>query len=152
MAGGKGHMIGGVVFSLIALHLVSHYFIAPKLMDMIIYISIALLFSLWPDVDIKSIGQKVFYTIFFITDCYLIFMDEYKFAAYFGLFIILPILAKHRGWTHSLWAMFLVPLPLLFLPLAIENNSGFSGIPFYLSAVTGYFSHLALDGKFNPLK
>jgi len=30
-----------VVFSLIALHLVSHYFIAPKLMDMIIYISIA---------------------------------------------------------------------------------------------------------------
>lgn len=58
-------MIGGMVFSLIALHLVSHYFIAPKLMDMIIYVSIALLFSLWPDVDIKSIGQKVFYTIFF---------------------------------------------------------------------------------------
>ena len=40
------------------------------------------MFSLWPDVDIKSIGQKVFYSIFFLTDAILIFyFQNYKAVA-----------------------------------------------------------------------
>ena len=78
---------------------------------------------------------------------FLIFKEEYQIAAYFGLIIILPILAKHRGWTHSKIAMVLVPLPILLYPMYIKNSMDFSGAPYYAAAVTGYFSHLVLDGE-----
>ena len=147
MAVGKGHLFGGFIFVLIFLHTITNYFFRPDLFDIVLYIAIALMFSVWPDVDIKSIGQKFFYTIFFLTDCYLIYNDEYKIAAYFGLIIILPILAKHRGWTHSKIAMILVPIPILLYPMYINNFMDFSGAPYYAAAVTGYFSHLVLDGE-----
>ena len=155
MASGKGHLVGGMIFALIGLHLFAHYFFVPTYLDMVIYVSLALMFSVWPDVDIKSIGQKFFYSVFFLTDCYLIFHEQYQLAAYLGLLIILPILAKHRGWTHSIWAMFLIPSPLLLYPVLKGGSLDaftFSGVPYYASALTGYFSHLFLDGKFKPWK
>ena len=92
-------------------------------------------------------GQKLFYIIFFFTDIYLIVTSQYKSSAFFGLLIILPILSKHRGWTHSYWAMFLIPSPILIYPMLLENTFDVSGFPYYLSAITGYLSHLLLDKK-----
>ena len=126
----------------------ANYFFVPNAMEIVIYAAIILMFSLWPDVDIKGLGQKVFYTIFFITDLILIFyFQHYKAAAYFGLLIILPILAKHRGWTHYRITAIILPLPLILVPLFVFNGTLFEGIPFYLAAVTGYFSHLFFDKK-----
>ena len=82
-----------------------------------------------------------------LVDLILIYLEEYKIAAYFGLIIILPILAKHRGWTHSIPAMFLIPSPILLYPIYVAGSYDFSGAPFYACAVTGYFSHLVLDGE-----
>jgi len=147
MSSGKGHLFGGFIFVLVAIHTISNYFFQPDLLDLILYLSIGLMFSVWPDVDIKSIGQKLFYTIFFITDIYLILLNEFKIAAFFGLIIILPILANHRGWTHSKIAMILIPTPFLIYPIYISGSFDFSGLPFYACAVTGYFSHLVLDGE-----
>jgi len=95
MAGGKGHLIGGFIFMLVLLHTISHYFYRPSLLDLVLYVAIGLMFAVWPDVDIKSIGQKFFYTVFLLVDLILIYLEEYKIAAYFGLIIILPI------WTLS---------------------------------------------------
>ena len=147
MAGGKGHLIGGFIFIIILLHTITHYFYRPTPLDLVLYIAIGLMFAVWPDVDIKSIGQKFFYSVFFLVDLFLVYSEEYKIAAYFGLIIILPILAKHRGWTHSIPAMFLVPAPILLYPIYISGSFDFSGGPYYACAVTGYFSHLVLDGK-----
>ena len=63
MASGKGHLIGGFIFIIIFIHIISHYFFQPTLIDIILYIAIGLMFAVWPDVDIKSIGQKFFYSI-----------------------------------------------------------------------------------------
>ena len=65
--------------------------------------------------------KKFFYTVFFIVDVFLVYKEEYKIAAYFGLIIILPILAKHRGWTHSILAMLLVPAPSIISHLCIRE-------------------------------
>ena len=73
MAGGKGHLIGGFIFILVLLHTITHYFYRPSLLDLIMYIAIGLMFAVWPDVDIKSIGQKFFYTVFFLVDIYLVY-------------------------------------------------------------------------------
>tara|TARA_B110000467_G_scaffold67058_1_gene61112 strand:- start:5945 stop:6403 length:459 start_codon:yes stop_codon:yes gene_type:complete len=147
MSGGKGHLFGGFIFMLIFLHTITHYFFRPDFLDLVLYMAIGLMFSVWPDVDIKSIGQKFFYTVFFLVDIFLIYHEEYKIGSYFGLIIILPILAKHRGWTHSIPAMFLVPAPIILYPIYMSKSFDFSGAPFYACAVTGYFSHLVLDRK-----
>lgn len=147
MSSGKGHLIFGIIAVFVFLFIVSNYFFVPNTIDIVLYVVIGILFSLWPDVDTKSLGQKLFYTLFFFTDLYLIWLEEYKIAAYLGLIIILPVLAKHRGWTHSKAAMILVPLPILLYPMWVNAALDFSFLPYYAIAVTGYFSHLLLDGK-----
>ena len=148
MASGKGHILGGLVFLWLFLTILANFFFVPSAMEIIIFAAIAVMFSLWPDVDIKSIGQKVFYTIFFVTDAILVFyFQDYKTAAFFGLLIILPILAKHRGWTHSRLTAVLLPTPLLLVPMYIFEGSLAQGLPYYFAAVTGYFSHLFFDKK-----
>ena len=148
MASGKGHILGGLVFLWLFLTILANFFFVPSAMEIIIFAAIAVMFSLWPDVDIKSLGQKVFYTIFFVTDAILVFyFQDYKTAAFFGLLIILPILAKHRGWTHSRLTAVLLPTPLLLVPMYVFEGSLAQGLPYYFAAVTGYFSHLFFDIK-----
>ena len=148
MSSGKGHIVGGFVFLWLFLTVLSNYFFVPSAMEIVIFAAIAIMFALWPDVDIKSIGQKLFYTIFFITDVVLIFyFKELETAAYFGLLIILPILAKHRGWTHWRSTAILLPVPLMLAPMYMYGGTLLEGAPYYCAAVTGYFSHLFFDKK-----
>ena len=148
MSSGKGHIVGGFVFLWLFLTVLSNYFFVPSAMEIVIFAAIAIMFALWPDVDIKSIGQKLFYTIFFITDVVLIFyFKELETAAYFGLLIILPILAKHRGWTHWRSTAILLPAPLMLAPMYMYGGTLLEGAPYYCAAVTGYFSHLFFDKK-----
>ena len=148
MASGKRHIIGGFVFFWMFLAILSNFFFVPSVMEIIIFSAIAVMFSLWPDVDIKSLGQRVFYTIFFVTDVVLIFyFKDYKAAAFFGLLIILPVLAKHRGWTHSKITAVLLPTPLILVPMYAYGGTLAEGLPYYFAAVTGYFSHLFFDKK-----
>jgi membrane-bound metal-dependent hydrolase YbcI (DUF457 family) len=58
---------------------------------------------------------------------------------------MLPILSRHRGWTHTWWAMLLVPSPLLILPYLHVPERPLVGLPFYGAAVVGYLSHLVVD-------
>ena len=133
--------------------------------------TIALLFGLFPDVDIKSKSQKIFYSLLFVLNLSLIlFFQRYLEAAILGLFAMLPILSKHRGWTHSRITMILLPGLFLVIPLYIEYSSyGVawkelpelfdslveyenldetfrSGLAFYVAGLIGYASHLFLDG------
>ena len=133
--------------------------------------AIALLFGLWPDVDIKSKSQKIFYSVLFVLNVSLIFfLHRYLEAALLGLFAMLPILSKHRGWTHSKITMILLPSLFLAIPIYIEypnwgtgwkdlpdlfdslitweslSDTLRSGLAFYVAGFIGYATHLYLDG------
>lgn len=114
-------------------------------------IVLTVLFGLWPDVDLDSKGRRIFYNLFFAIDLFLIVTERFEAAAYLGLFAILPALGAHRGWTHTWWAMLLVPAPLVVVPYLYLPDMPLIGLPFYGAAVTGYFSHLLLDGLVIPL-
>ncbi len=131
---------------------------------------IAVLFGLWPDVDIKSKSQKIFYSVLFTLNLVLIvFFQKYLESALLGLFAMLPIMSKHRGWTHAKITMILLPGVFLLVPIYTnypEWTSGgnlmsdfyalrdwdylldavLSGLPFYVASFIGYGSHLHLDG------
>ena len=131
---------------------------------------IAVLFGLWPDVDIKSKSQKIFYRVLFTLNVVLIvFLQRYLESALLGLFAMLPIMSKHRGWTHAKITMILLPCVFLLIPIytsypewrsrgnlvsdvyALRDwddllDALLSGLPFYVASFIGYASHLHLDG------
>ena len=156
MAGYKGHIAGATVF--FAAYLAALLFVLSvdamyarfSAVQQVTYplalFGLCVLFGLWPDVDTNSKGQDVFYTVFFLVDVMLIVGRRFEEAAYLGLFAILPVLGHHRGWTHTWWAMLLVPSPLLVLPYVFYPAQPLAGLPFYGAAVVGYMSHLFMDG------
>ncbi len=149
MASYKGHIAGGAI--VYALFMVALAFLAgspPNWNDGPVYLALVLMGALFPDVDTNSKAQRWFYSIFFILDVGLILNARYEYAAFLGLFAMLPIIARHRGWTHSIWAMILIPLPIILLPYALLKTDPRPLISFYLCAVAGYGSHLAIDRSF----
>jgi len=108
-------------------------------------VALAVFFGLWPDVDTKSKGQSLFLSLFLILDVVLIVRRDYKRAAYLGLLIVIPVIARHRGWTHSSAAMILLPGTLYLAAVHYTGNSPTDGFPYFLAAFLGYASHLAVD-------
>jgi chromate transport protein ChrA len=138
MAGYRGHLAGATLFVLGYIALLAYAFSVDaayeqfSVLEQIGYplglVVLALLFGLWPDVDTNSKGQRVFYSIFLVTDLFLIATEQFRAAAYLGLVALLPVLSHHRGWTHTWWAMLLIPSPLLLLPSSLLR-SGRGGVP-----------------------
>lgn len=143
----KGHLAGGfVAFFLYILILIFFFSFSPKA-DVLIWFGVCMLGALWPDVDTNSMAQRLFYGTFLVIDSFLILTGKYKEASLLGFFALLPIVGKHRGWTHTLLAAFITPSPLLILPLIKpELNTG--GLELYVPALIGYLSHLVLDREF----
>ena len=108
---------------------------------------IAILFGLWPDIDTNSNGQDLFFGIGFLLDIALIWNGHIEAAAYLGLLAMTPIIGKHRGWTHSKWAMLVVPLPIVVVSYVYRGSLMPAAVIIYCAAVSGYFSHLLLDGR-----
>ncbi|MBL0332717.1 MAG: metal-dependent hydrolase [Chlorobiota bacterium] len=153
MPGYKNHISFAVVFALILIvgstttAYANSMSLPLKLSTAIGVVWLAVLFSLFPDIDIKSKGQLLFYRLFFVLDLILIILEMNKEAALLGFLTLLPIVSRHRSWTHSVFAMILIPLPILLLPMYYAKNyHNLEGLPFYLGSVAGYFSHLVADG------
>lgn len=156
MAGYKGHVAGAALFYGIYIA-VLFFVLSLGLMaqnagflqgwqPMLGMLVVAVLFGLFPDIDTNSKGQDLFFGAIFAIDVLLILNNQLEIAAYVGLVSMLPILGKHRGWTHSFWAMVLVPLPILLIPYLYNSGNLPLAALYYGAAVVGYFSHLFFDG------
>lgn len=149
MPGYKAHLAGGAVLSgAILAACIWLEFYEPQPLMAAALIAIAMMAALFPDTDTESKGQNFFYGLMAFTDLILLVNKEYEWAAILGLFAMLPAVGKHRGWTHTWWAMLIVPLPIIILPMAFFHARWEDLLPFYLAAVVGYLSHLALDREF----
>ncbi|EGB13625.1 membrane-bound metal-dependent hydrolase [Pseudodesulfovibrio mercurii] len=146
----RGHLAGGLFFGVMGL-------VGVILLGWMVFdplqaaglLGFCLLGALFPDVDTNSKGQNLYYAVFVLVDLGLIIKGLYVWAAWFGLFSMLPAVGTHRGWTHTWWAMALVPLPILVIPLFMQTQGLVQHFaPFYAAFVLGYLSHLILDGKF----
>ncbi len=149
MPGYRVHLLGGIGATAVGIGVAIYKggiaFSVPQIVSLLAIGSLA---SLFPDVDTDSKGQNIFYFLLASLDIALMIKRYYKWAAILGFMAMLPALGRHRGWTHTLWAMVLVPSPLLVLPLLFYKISLSTMLPYYLAAVIGYFSHLLLDRKF----
>lgn len=156
MAGYKTHTVVGVLVGISILTVVTLFGVygiylpdsrLGSVPGGISLVAIAIFFSLWPDIDTKSFIQKVFYTLLLLVDLSLILTGFHFLAAMLGFFAMLPVVGKHRGWTHSWFASVGVPLPLLVVPMLSARDVVWTGFMPYLAGVLGYCAHLIVDGR-----
>ncbi len=156
MSNYKGHIAGGAVAGILYAGVLTTYVevanagvsfgLGGSWQFPAILVVLSILFGLWPDIDTNSKGQDIFYSGMFLLNIFLIYEKQYQLSAFLGLLAMLPIVGKHRGWTHSRVTMFVVPLPILVIPYLASDVGSWSGVPYYGAAVVGIASHILLDG------
>lgn len=143
MPGYKGHLIGGlgafgVGFYFVSAGNPSHYVVVEWLLC-------ALAGSLFPDVDVKSKGQNLFYKGILIILLLLCLQGYVYFAAAIGILSLFPMLARHRGLFHKAWFIVIMPFFTSFCISVYFPH--FSRILLFDTVffVLGALSHLWLD-------
>ncbi|EHJ47252.1 Protein of unknown function DUF457, transmembrane [Solidesulfovibrio carbinoliphilus subsp. oakridgensis] len=149
MPGYKTHMAGAAAVTGVAVAGIYWLgFYRPNFESMVCLGIFSILGGLFPDVDTDSKGRRFFYGAALLVDIFLIYKQQYRYAAILGFCALLPAIGSHRGWTHSWWAAILIPASVLVAPMVLLGLPWQPFVPYYLATVLGYFSHLILDGKF----
>lgn len=139
----KGHLVGGLaVYCIVLVALVGS---VPSVVTGFEWLLFTLAGALFPDVDIKSKGQKYFYYVVFVIFCLLAYKGRFQALSCCSFIIITPMLTRHRGIFHSTW--FVVSIPLI---LWIGMSMLYPQLAAPLFFDTGFFiagglSHLFLD-------
>ncbi|ERP39166.1 metal-dependent hydrolase [Chitinivibrio alkaliphilus] len=108
-----------------------------------------LFFGLFPDIDTNSVGSHFLYSLIFILLFLLILLGNYEEAAFLGLFSLIPVLSRHRGWTHSLFCAFFIPLLLTAIPVFLYGRDSLvQCMPYTLAGICAYMGHLVFDRIF----
>jgi len=148
MPGYKMHMAGATAVTGVAVAATSWFGIyRPGFETAICLCLFSILGGLFPDVDTDSKGRRIFYGAAMLVDAFLIYRQQYRYAAILGFCALLPAIGSHRGWTHTWWAGLLIPCSVLVAPMVLLGLPWKPFIPYYLATVLGYFSHLLLDGE-----
>lgn len=143
MPGYKGHLTGAIIlYGILALFAAYSNFYFPDAIQGLFFICLGALF---PDVDTKSKGQKLFYLFLGIALIVSLLRGYYSSLVVMTTFAFLPLIVSHRGLFHKLW--FLTVLTVAIVWLLAESFPGnrisifFNGLLFFL----GIISHLVLD-------
>jgi len=147
MPGYKGHLVGGVVaFGLLFAGL-AHLILMQQPSHLVMgeWLLCTLAGALFPDIDVKSKGQKYFYYVAFVCLMVLAYQQRFQMLTCFSFVMITPMLVKHRGIFHNPW--FVIGLPLIVwcivaIPLPHKATYLFVDTLFF---ITGALSHLWLD-------
>ncbi|UNE35407.1 metal-dependent hydrolase [Vermiphilus pyriformis] len=150
MPGYRTHLIGGVcAYALVSILVVP--LVKPTALTMIEWFAVALAGSLFPDIDIKSKGQKIFYILICAALILLSYQKQYIFMAYLSIASCVPLMVKHRGIFHSMWfliagAVAVVSTGYYYCPdyqYILASNMCFF--------IAGAISHLWLDMGFRRM-
>ncbi len=124
--------------------------------------SSACLMSLFPDLDSSSVPQRWFYRVVFFGLTILFYKQQMDWFTVLAFIAILPVVHRHRGWTHHKITPFLVSIFLAivleyyhhktgrFGNLSVDSLVGFFRIYwiFVFACVFGHYAHLFLDSRF----
>ncbi len=140
----KSHLTGGFFAYLLVL-----YFILNNqtisFATGIEWLLFTLMGSLFPDVDIKSKGQKLFYWVATILAAVLLYHEHIQALIILGFISVVPLLVRHRGIFHRLWFVILIPFGIsIFLCFYLPGCNRIIMFDTFFFIV-GAVSHLWLD-------
>jgi membrane-bound metal-dependent hydrolase YbcI (DUF457 family) len=147
MPGYRGHSVGGLlVFGALRYALNG---LNPTLLTSFEWLACALLGALFPDIDIKSRGQNLFYLALAVGYGLALMAGKLAWSPFFVAAALFPMLMRHRGLSHNLW---------FAVAISVSTGLGLSIVfPAHAQAAwfdalffgAGIFSHLALDRWFS---
>lgn len=140
----KGHLAGGIFA-----YLVSIYFVLTvqsiTFATGLEWLLFCLAGSLFPDVDIKSKGQNIFYWIVLLLALLLALTHRMQALLILGGISIVPLMVRHRGIFHRVWFIFAVPLLIAWMACSYMPSCTTIILYDALFFIVGAFSHLWLD-------
>lgn len=140
----KGHLVGGAA----AYGLLFFAIFAAKKPSIIVageWLLFTLAGALFPDVDIKSKGQKYFYYVILLFLIVFIIQRRFEMLSYCSFIIISPMLVKHRGVFHNPLFVIVAPLVIwMLISIAVPHvvQQLFYDTLFF---IVGALSHVWLD-------
>jgi len=143
MPGYKGHLVGGAISFLILLAIFQNH--VSSSLTYAEWLCASLCGCLFPDIDIKSKGQQLFYKLLLIITLGLLFLKKYMAGTLVCLFSFTPLMCRHRGLFHKAW--FIIFLGFLFFAFMSISFPKYAHIVLYdiIFFVFGALSHLYLD-------
>ena len=146
MANFKGHLFGGLLFYVLASFVFSLGSVAWT--THIYWLSATLAGSLFPDIDIKSKGQRLFLKVLLLLLILCLFLQAYIPVVMILFFSLVPLIVPHRGFFHDIGFVAVlcafVDLILIFVVPAKAKTIIVTSLFFLL----GVISHLLLDKGF----
>lgn len=140
----REHLYGGhISFAITLLLVVPHY--NPTILTSAEWFFFTLAGALFPDIDIKSKGQRYFYWFLFVLLIILAITKKYVTLSIVSVLAMVPMLCKHRGLFHRTW--FIVGTPCLLWYFITISYPALSQALFLdmLFFTMGALSHLYLD-------
>lgn len=143
MPGYKGHIAGGIAVFAFTAYLLQNQCTSSTIAAQWLGCTIA--GALFPDIDVKSKGQKYFYWVVLGALILLFAFKQLEILAACGIISITPMLCKHRGIFHEPW--FVVAVPCIVWAGASIAYPQYTENLFFCAFffVIGALSHLYLD-------
>ncbi len=138
------HLAGGALAFAAALVCVVPY-AQPTVLSAGEWLLFTLAGSLFPDIDIKSKGQKYFYWMILILLLILTYTKRFIPLAIISIVSMVPLISKHRGLFHRAWFVIAAPLGVWYV-LSLQYPPLKMALLFdMLFFIAGALSHLWLD-------
>lgn len=139
----KGHLVGGFfAYCLVFIFILR---CTPSLATACEWLLFTLAGALFPDVDIKSKGQKYFYYVVFGIFMFLAFTKRFIHLSLLSFIAITPMLVKHRGIFHDVWFVIVMPLCIWLVMRVIFPWLCWPLLYNTLFFIAGALSHIILD-------
>jgi membrane-bound metal-dependent hydrolase YbcI (DUF457 family) len=140
----KGHLVGGV--ALYALLLFGFVRIANLSLPMAAeWLFFILAGALFPDIDIKSKGQKYFYWAAALLFVVFAAQQRFEMLTCCSFIIMTPMLVRHRGVFHNPLFVIAVPLITWGVISSIKPANSYRFFLDMLFFIAGALSHIWLD-------
>jgi hypothetical protein len=149
MSNFKEHQNNGIISAIIVgiILIISNNLINISLLDIILPVLLTYIYSLFPDIDVKSVPSKFFYSIITALLIILYIYQLHKIANIIAIISIIPQLVKHRGVFHNPITAVIIPTNIFYIYYIDAISFQYASIC-YLASVFGYIIHLLKDTKF----
>lgn len=143
----KGHIVGSSLFFAGAYPaLVATQLMKPSVgYEVVALFVLCLIGGLFPDIDIRSKGQKLFYQGLFILLLLAIAYQRYELLIPLTLVSLFPLVISHRGITHNPWFIIFLSSGLPLAAHWYHPELKTLSVKAALFFAIGGWSHLILD-------
>lgn len=136
----KVHLVGGLATAAVVSAIVPGPYTWSAFAQ---WTACALLGSLFPDIDTKSKGQRIFYAALAVALLYALATSQHNLFLGLTALSIVPVTARHRGIFHHPWFITLLVLALFYFAPPWMRGRMFAWNCLFFAA--GAYSHLLLD-------